>query len=302
MGIRLAALHLLARTLPSLGNCSGKRLLTLGVQDCYYTYAQVVDFLRKHGIKFEPVEPTEIVLNQGIERGSAETPRHYRYCVHQKTLFRLLGFAADNVYALDINSYEGADLIHDLNVPIDSSLSSSFGVIFDGGTVEHVFSIKDALFNICRMCEVGGTIIHFSPVDSVNHGFINFNVPLLQDYYLANGFEEITLNYVAMPNHPWCVDRYYVLFQAEAFHFSLQPYYSTMLYAVYRKVEEKPLIIPQQSFYRRRWEAPIPSAVDGHEWRAIFDRKIRECLTAYFIPATVIRGVVAMRRGKKILL
>ena len=303
MGIKLTTLHLLTRTLSSCGDLSDKRLLTLGVQGCHLTYEESIGFLRRHGINHEPVAPAEILLDFRIERSRNDVPLIAKYGVHQKTLFRLLGFVERNVQAMDISSYEGADITHDLNVPVDSALHSGFDLIFDGGTVEHVFSLKDALFNICRMCKVGGTVIHFSPVDCLNHGFVNFNVSLLQDCYLANGFEEVALSYVATPNHPWWVDRYCVCFQVDDFHFSLQPYYSTMLYAAYRKVEERPLVVPQQGFYRRLWDAgPGAGNWNKPNWRALWSRKMREYATAYFVPAIVLRGTVAIRKGQRVFL
>ena len=48
--------------------------------------------------------------------------------------------------------------------------SSRYDVILDIGTLHYVFSIKDSLFNLSRMCKVGGVIADFNPVDFSDQG------------------------------------------------------------------------------------------------------------------------------------
>ncbi len=149
MGIGLNAVHLLAQTLPLLGDSSDKRLLTLEVQDCHFTYDQIVTFLRRHGIPHKPISADGVLLTTGFKWAPSAEAKKYRTCIHQQTLFTLLGFSARNIHSVGVNEYEGADNAHDLNFPIDDLLRSRFDLAFDGGTIEHVSSIKDALFNMC---------------------------------------------------------------------------------------------------------------------------------------------------------
>lgn len=303
MGIRLNTVHLLAETLRVLGKCSDKKLLTLGVQDCYFSYDEVARFLARHGMPHEPISPAEVLPTTGFKWVPPPEREEFRNCIHQKTLFRLLGFLPENIYSMDVSEFEGADIIHDLNVPVDPSLCSRFDIIFDGGTIEHVFSIKDALFNMCRMCKIGGIVLNFSPVDYINHGFINLNGEILRDCFLANGFEEITLKYIAMPTHPRRINQYYLEFSPDKFRSSLQPYYATGVYSVYRKVEEKPLTVPQQGFYRNLYKLDghlVPRKVDGLCRR--LSRGALHWVDAYFTLSFLIRGHLSIRRGKKVSL
>jgi len=64
------------------------------------------------------------------------------------SLFSSLG--AKKVWAIDNSDYEGANIIHDLNQPIDYKLFQNFDVVFDGGLLEHVFNFPIAIKIVCK--------------------------------------------------------------------------------------------------------------------------------------------------------
>lgn len=303
MGIALNAVNLLSQTLPLLGDLSDKKLLTLAVQDCHFTYDTIVRFLGHHGIPYKPLRAADILLTTGFKWAPSGMVAKSRNCIHQITLFQLLGFSRENIYSLDASAYEGADIIHDLNVPVDDSLHSKFDLVLESGTIEHVFSVKDALFNMCRMCKIGGVVVNFSPVDYFNHGFINLNAEILRDCFLANGFEEISLKYIVTPASPRRVDQYYLEYGADRFRFALPPYYKAAVYSAYLKIEEKALTVPMQGFYRKlhagyavftQWQ---PSGL-----RAILSRVAQDWVDPYLVLSVIIRGFVNLWRGKKVVL
>ncbi len=126
--------------------------------------------------------------------------------VSDKFLFGCLGL---NVKSLDASDYEGADFIHDLNIPdLPEELISKFDMIFDGGTIEHVFHIPNVLKNIYAMLKVGGIIIHCSPSNNyIDHGFYQFSPTFFMDYYTSNHFEILECNFLennpGYPNDPF---------------------------------------------------------------------------------------------------
>ncbi|SEJ87857.1 hypothetical protein SAMN05660742_12144 [Propionispira arboris] len=108
--------------------------------------------------------------------------------VDSKDFFRRLRFSV--VHIMDISDYEDADIIYDLNVEkISSKLEAAFDYIIDGGTLEHVFNIANALKNIFYMLnENGGNIYHYLPVSGyINHGFYSILPCLLNEFYSSNG-------------------------------------------------------------------------------------------------------------------
>ncbi|MFL5780382.1 MAG: methyltransferase domain-containing protein [Thermoleophilaceae bacterium] len=90
---------------------------------------------------------------------------------------RLLG--AHEVRALDVSAYEGADIVHDLNEPVPAELEGRFDVVFDGGSLEHVFDVAAALRNYMRMVRVGGRLIVATMADNhCGHGFYQLSPEL----------------------------------------------------------------------------------------------------------------------------
>jgi hypothetical protein len=103
-------------------------------------------------------------------------------------LFAALG--AQEILSLDASAYEGAQIIHDMNVPVPSNLQERFDVVFDGGTLEHVFNFPIALRNAMQMVSSGGHLILHTPANNYfGHGFYQFSPDL---FYRAlspeNGF------------------------------------------------------------------------------------------------------------------
>jgi hypothetical protein len=85
-------------------------------------------------------------------------------------LLNLLG--AKEVCSLDASNYEQATYVCDLNEPCPPHLNQKFSLVIDGGTLEHVFNLPQALKNCMAMVRVGG---HFVQVTAANnfmgHGF-----------------------------------------------------------------------------------------------------------------------------------
>jgi hypothetical protein len=96
-----------------------------------------------------------------------------------------------DIQTLDVSDYEGADIIFDLNEPEPPpNLLGKFVTVLNGGTLEHVFNIPNALTCITRMLKVGGVVIHIVPTNNcVDHGFYQLSPTLLFDYYTAAGYE-----------------------------------------------------------------------------------------------------------------
>ena len=104
-------------------------------------------------------------------------------------LFKSLG--CESLEALDFTASEGANIVHDLNsLNLPKEVLGQFDLIFDGGTLEHVFHLPNALLCIHDLLAMGGRIIHSSPMNNwVDHGFIQFCPTYFSDYYGWNFFE-----------------------------------------------------------------------------------------------------------------
>ena len=112
-----------------------------------------------------------------------------RNLVPFKDFFKIWGIK--NVQVMDIDGYEGADHLFDLNIPeCPSGLHSKFDLIVDGGSLEHCFNLPNALNSIGSMLRENGVIFHTNPANlMIDHGFFQISPTLYSDYYEAAGFD-----------------------------------------------------------------------------------------------------------------
>ena len=108
-----------------------------------------------------------------------------RFC---EPMLEKLGATVDSV---DANAFEGANIIHDLNRPMPVELQGRYDVVFDGGTLEHVFNFSTAMRGCLELPEVGGHFIMTSPANNqMGHGFYQFSPELFfRIFSEENGYE-----------------------------------------------------------------------------------------------------------------
>jgi hypothetical protein len=119
-------------------------------------------------------------------------------------LFRLLG--GKNVRSLDVSKFEQATDSHDLNEPLPQSLSKTFSVVHDGGTIEHVFNAVQAFKNGMEMVRIGGHFIQVSEANNfMGHGFWQFSPELIYRVFSPdNGFHvRCVFLHEAIPGGSW---------------------------------------------------------------------------------------------------
>ena len=137
-----------------------------------------------------------------------------------------------------------------------ASTHNSFDLIFDGGTLEHVFDVRTALRTICSMAKVGGRVVHVSPLSNcVDHGFYCFSPTLFADFYSANSWlirRLATARFDLDPaTDPWEIKDY----NPDDFSRlgALEPGIYFTLACVESGANSTVDAIPQQSYYRKMW-------------------------------------------------
>jgi hypothetical protein len=112
----------------------------------------------------------------------------------------LLG--AKSVASLDVSNYEGCDIVHDLNRPIDARYCDAYELVLDGGSLEHVFDTPTALDNYASLVKPAGSIVIATVANNhMGHGFYQFSPELFFRYFSsANGFD---LRSVVLVEHPY---------------------------------------------------------------------------------------------------
>ena len=160
-------------------------LLTLGNQDVWADYGELKSFFEGLDCPYQeaPVVPH-------TSRLFSELPEAANF-VHAKTFFRMMGISDYS----DIDKFEddAPCILHDLNIPVPAELEGKFNLVIDGGTIEHIFDVRQVTENIVRMCGESGWVVHLTPSSNyVDHGFYSFSPCFFYDFYQANGFGDFT--------------------------------------------------------------------------------------------------------------
>lgn len=170
-------------------------------------------------------------------------------------LFHALG--ATQLDSMDRSDFEGATVLHDLNFAIASDLHQKFDVVYDGGTLEHIFNFPTAIQNAMEMVKVGGHLLIQTPTNNWSgHGFYQFSPEL---YYRVLS-EENGFRIKRMVVFEWGVNRWYEV--ADPAKVRSRVYVvngcRTSLMILAERLEVVPInqSIPQQSDYALiKWKA-----------------------------------------------
>jgi hypothetical protein len=248
MGIHTSVAKLLARA--RLHGASFARTVTIGRQSMAIPKKDLKAIARRLGIR--GVDWWSLA-----EKGFAED------------FFRVL-LGAESVQSVDYSSYEKVDIVHDLNTPVPEALHGSFDALVDGGSLEHIFDVKQVLTNYMNLVKVGGSLFLVTTANNMcGHGFYQFSPEFFYRVFgHANGF---IVNDAILIEHP--------LLSVETSRH--QRYFRVVDPAkIGRRIElitRKPVLIflhatrisnempfreiPMQSDYREKWRSADPAEV-----------------------------------------
>jgi hypothetical protein len=141
-----------------------------------------------------------MAFNHDQFRQNVHIPDSYQIPVWCESFLMDL-FGASVVESFDVNDYEGCTFTQDFNKPFAYD-HQTYNTIFDGGSLEHIFDIRQALQNISDLCQIGGQILHVIPANNLNgHGFYQFHTELFYSYYSnQNGYADTVCFYADYSN------------------------------------------------------------------------------------------------------
>lgn len=215
-----------------------ERCLTLGRQHYFLGKRQTRRLFRQYGL---PVQAADRVCKSLDESPYAEA------------FLEALG--ARRIESLDISDFEGATIVHDLNIPVPQLLYEIFDVVCDFGTLEHVFNFPQALTNCMNMVRVGGRLIIHTPANNYwGHGFYQFGPELFyRTLCPENGFvieRLIAVEYGLRRRWFKVADPYKVGHPARVITM-----FPVLIFAQARRIERVELrqLIPHEVAYERLW-------------------------------------------------
>ena len=229
-------------------------ILQLGRQDIYFDYPTYRAHAEQLGVRLTPLDVVTKRKNPYFPELDS---------IDDTAFFKSLGF--DTVHSIDSSDFENATHVHDLNYPVPADLHNRYDVIFNGGTLEHIFHTPNVLANMHAMLKVGGKLIHYAPAfNFVDHGFYNFSPCLFLDYYEANHYRFCTTYLVchSAPINPFIDPLIIKYAPGDLDQYSLGGLNKDVLvgremmqtFLTVEKVPESTCTeIPQQGFYRKVW-------------------------------------------------
>jgi SAM-dependent methyltransferase len=168
----------------------------------------------------------------------------------------LLALGAKEVVAMDFSPYEGARLVFDLNQPVPLDWHQQHDVVFDGGTLEHVFDFPRALRNCMQMLRSGGRFVSVTSANNwCGHGFYQFSPELFyRTFSAANGFSIVEM-YMAEANGPVYAVKDPAQAKSRIQLCNRNPVY-LLVHARRDAICDVFVQPPQQSDYQAAWAAP----------------------------------------------
>jgi SAM-dependent methyltransferase len=168
--------------------------------------------------------------------------------------------AAATVDSVDASAYEGATLLHDMNLPwpAGDAARGRYDAVLDFGCLEHVFDFPTAWRNCVDLCKVGGHVLHALPANNLaGHGFYQFSPELFFNLYQGkNGFALRGLWFALRDDfrHWWEVADPAAVKRRVTLRNAHEVY---MLVVAQKLADVEPLPAPQQSDYSQgEWLKP----------------------------------------------
>ena len=242
--------------------------------------------------------PVADLANMAKRRGITEPDWHSfaadGYC--EDFLRSYLG--AQAVTSFDASPYQNASVVHDFNQPVPAAYLAAFDAVIDGGTMEHIFDVRQVLANYMGMVKEGGSLFIITPANNLcGHGFYQFSPELFYRVFSDdNGFRVESLCLIETASHFVERSRRQAVFQTVdpatlRRRISIVGDKPVSLYVHARRIAVKPLFAtpPQQSDYKASWQ----EAESGEELSR--GRDTRKPF-AYFSPWEAFRRRLRQRR------
>lgn len=162
---------------------------------------------------------------------------------------------AYSVDEIDASPYEGATIIHDMNLPLPNMHKLQYDFVYDGGSSEHIFNIKQVFDNINSLVKPGGCVATSAPANNqLGHGFYQFSPELYYRFYSnANGYEMTT---VFLCEHQLKIPKFWLVRDPALLGKRIEIQNSSQLYLLCmtkKKDHVTSPVIPQQSDYFSAW-------------------------------------------------
>ena len=169
------------------------KFLSIGRQSVYMNKTDFMKLLKlyNHKYGFEKIKEFSFVNKKDFTRNKQKS------LMSDSELMKI--FPNLKYETLDKSKYEKAEKVLDLNrADKKFGFKTKYNYIFDGGSLDNVFSPSNAINNLNKMLKKNGTIIHGN-VGTISPGaYCSFSCEWFFSYYSINNFKNVQV-FLAVP-------------------------------------------------------------------------------------------------------
>lgn len=256
------------------------RMAMIGRQGLHLSSDDLKDNLAKFGFAFD-----EMMIDRIFKANNG----------YAEEYFRTVG--AKEIHSFDNSDYEGATHVHNLNQEIPEQYKKQYNVVFDGGSLEHVFNFPTAIKNCMEMVQVGGYYLAITPANNfMGHGFYQFSPELFYSIFNAgNGYELVRIiAFEDRPNSEWYSVKSPESVKGRVTLTNSRPIY---LFVIAKRTED---IVPfqstpQQSDYVTAWNSKEDFGASLRTWdNALGKKNLLRAAAMQYTPQSIKRLVKLM--------
>ena len=172
-------------------------IILVGQQTIVLTKEEAIALIKENEL---PVRPEAFIEVDSTTYGSEG-----RSLITARSFFSL--FTNAEVLALDVNDYENAEIIHDLNKPLPENLKGIADFIFNGSCMDNLFDPASALKNISHLLRPGGRVLHIEHGSPIQGAYLMYSPAYFFEYYAVNEFVDCKVYACMFENvlDPWNV-------------------------------------------------------------------------------------------------
>ena len=178
----------------------------------------------------------------------------------------------EDVDSVDASDFEGATIVHDMNIEIEHSnvykrVVGGYDAVIDSGSLEHIFNVPVALKNCMKLVKPGGFLCLASVTNNYcGHGFYQFSPELyFRTLQPENGFDDLEVLLLCHPYPGVELSRWQKIYQVKdpilvGNRVGLVTRHPVMIIASAIRRSDAGLLdeifkaLPQQSDYQKRWD------------------------------------------------
>ena len=159
------------------------------------TPEEAIAFVKGEGIEVRK----DAIIEKDLTTYGAQTDSW----ITDRSFFSL--FTDAKVLALDVSEYEGAEIIADLNKPLDPRYYDIADFIYNGSCLDNLFDAASALRNMSNLLKAHGRVIHIEMGSPIQGAYLMYSPAFFFDYYAINQFNDCKIYTCEFDNFldPW---------------------------------------------------------------------------------------------------